>query len=194
MNLEQKIFEAIETDNLCVLELLDKVIIGTGIDKTNVDNFLSNNLAYFYPMLGDENSVPTQMNCAPNSGFEEFDNNHFFQECVNTGDWLNVSFNEPFGIVLITMKNDVPSGFFASFWDSIKLFFNNLFGVNPEINYVPVPKNILYGDFEELYIEKTDSQLIKAVREGKNGKYSLVVEYEGFENVFFLRVFDRRMD
>ncbi|NQU98156.1 hypothetical protein HQ533_01710 [Candidatus Woesearchaeota archaeon] len=173
-----------DTDNYCVLVRSNgAVIIGTGVPKRNVSDFLNKNLESFHPFKEDGEDG---YNCE--FGAETvFDDSSFYRPCGKVSDWLNASYNPHFGILIFSLKDPEQAsgifGFFVNMWKGIVTFFQNLFLGPEEELAMRVPTNINSSSFNELYVKHSSTKEIYGVREAD----TIVIFYEGFTNVSFLQ-------
>ncbi|MBC8494700.1 hypothetical protein H8D36_00940 [archaeon] len=175
-----------QTDNFCVLETNGDVIIGTGVSKENMNQFLNINLKSFHPVYETDATTYT---CDFDDA-DVFNATFFLRRCDqgNLNIWLNASYNPHFGILFFSLQKGEPLtgflGFIVEVWENIVSFFENLFeGGTQSVEYVTVPKNATFGDFEELFIKQVGEKTIEAIREEK----ALVIKYKGFSDVTFLK-------
>ncbi|MAG39000.1 hypothetical protein CMO90_02830, partial [Candidatus Woesearchaeota archaeon] len=171
----------VSVSDSCVLKSGSSVIIGTPISSNVIDDFLNNNLKSFHPLRDDESDY----SCSEFS--HPFDAHHFYQECT-TGDWLNASYNEPFGILLFSLKESSSQngffGFFVDFWEGIVFFFTSLFDAEQSQDFISIPSTADEAEFKELYINKVGDKKIYGIRE----KDTIMVNYENFNsNLTFLK-------
>lgn len=176
-------FNPILNDGFCVLRTQNSVVMGVPVNYSDVNTFLNNDLKQFHPFYKDT----VVNNCTTFTSI--FNSTQFYHPCSDVSDWLNASYNKPFGILLFSLKDDtLPNSaflrFFVDFWTSIKDFFKSLFGVTPPTSYMSVPGVVEDFSFKELYINKIGDKVIKGVRE----KNTIVVSYINFSsNMSFLK-------
>ena len=188
---------ALEDRAYCVLRANNSVFVGTsiGIDSTifNFKDYFSTELANYYPMNEEDGESVDFSQACDNLEDAEFTNDAFFQECQDVGDHLNISINKPFGIAIVTLKEtefypNAFTRFFATIWDGISDFFENLFGTTTDIEAEPIPTMIDVASFDELYIKKVQDKMIKGIREGNN----TLIEYINASDVSFLEELTRK--
>ncbi|MBC8500266.1 MAG: hypothetical protein ISS25_04670 [Nanoarchaeota archaeon] len=167
--------DAVNIKDFCVLQTDESVLIGAPVDAANVNTFLREDLQYFHPFR-DEGDYTCDF--APDVIFNK---TQFYQQCDNVGDWLNASYNKPFGILLFNLKDTGSGGVFGflkDWWEAIVEFFKTLFrGEQSSGDYISIPEDYEKAAFEELYIKQVSDKKIYSVRE----QDTIVVVYENFD-------------
>ena len=163
--------EAVNINDFCVLHTSDSVLIGTPVDAIDINTFLSEDLQYFHPFR-DEGGYTCDF-----ASDVVFNKTQFYQQCDNIGDWLNASYNKPFGILLFNLKDTSSRGVFGflkDWWEAIVEFFKTLFrGEQPSEDYISIPEEYEQVIFEELYIEKVNNKQL----------FNIFLNFKSFLNI-----------